>query len=92
MKNQTATIDDATTEVDWSNDNDFLILSHRSKELPKEVRARAAMACPVKDSVGVIKDESVVIVDCGATDNITGSLIITADVEEMVPIIETADG
>ena len=44
------------------------------------------------ESVKVIKDKSVAIVDCGASSTLTGSLINATDIEEKVTIIETADG
>ena len=52
------------------------------------------MAWPVSedDSVKDIKDKSVAIEDCGASSTFTCSLINASDTEEMVPIIETADG
>ena len=87
------TINDST-EIDWNNGDEFLILSKRSSELFKEVRARAAMARPVSEgeSVKVIKDKSVAIVDCRATSTLTCSLINATDIEKKVTIIETADG
>ena len=57
------TINDST-EIDWNNGDEFLILSQRSAL--KEARAQAATARPVSEdeSVKVIKDKSVAIVDC----------------------------
>ena len=49
------------------------------------------MAHPSADSVRVIRDKSVAIVDCGPSSTRTASLL-NADVEEKVIIIETADG
>jgi hypothetical protein len=40
------TINDST-EINWNNGDEFLILTKRSLELLKEARARAAMARPV---------------------------------------------
>ena len=54
--------------------------------------ARAAMARPSIESTQVIKDKSALVMDCGASQTITGSLINTKDVKEKVTIIETADG
>ena len=87
------TINDST-EIDWNNRDEYLLLSRRSTELLREGRARAAMARPVSedDSVKVIKDKSVAIVDCGASSTLTGSLINASDIEEKVKIVETADG
>ena len=87
------TINDST-EIDWNNGDELLILSQRSTRALKEARARAAMARPVSEdeSVKVIKDKSVPIVDCGASSTLTGSLINATDIEEKVTIIETADG
>ena len=87
------TINDST-EIDWNNGDEVLILSQRSTRALKEARARAAMARPVSEdeSVKVIKDKSVAIVDCGASSTLTGSLINATDIEEKVTIIETADG
>ena len=87
------TINDST-EIDWNNGDELLILSQRSTRALKEARARAAMARPVSEdeSVKVIKDKSVAIVDCGASSTLTGSLINATDIEEKVTIIETADG
>ena len=83
-------------EIDWNNGDELLILSQRSTRALKEARARAAMARPVSEdeSVKVIKDKSVAIVDCGASSTLTGSLINlnATDIEEKVTIIETADG
>ena len=52
------------------------------------------MARPVSEdeSVKVIKDKSVAIVDCRAPSTLAGSLINATDIEEKVTIIETADG
>ena len=60
----------------------------------RAVRARAAMASPVSEdeSVKIIKDKSVAIVDCGASSTLTCSLIDATDIEEKVTIIKTADG
>ena len=54
--------------------------------------ARAAMARPSIESTQVIKDKSALVMDCGASQTITSSLINTKDVKEKVTIIETADG
>ena len=88
------TINDST-EIDWDNGDQFFILPKRSSEVLKlmAVRARAAMARPVSEdeSVRVIKDKSVAIVDCGSSSALTCSLINARDIEEKVTIIETAD-
>ena len=59
MEHQETTND--STEIDWNNGDEILILSQRS--------TRAAMTRPVSEdeSVKVIKDKSVAIVDCGAS-------------------------
>ncbi len=43
-------------------------------------------------SAQVIKDKSVVVMDCGALQTITNSLINCKEVKEKVTMIETADG
>ncbi len=43
------------------------------------------------DSVRVIKDESVAIVDCGASSTLTRSLINATNAEEKVMIIEMVE-
>ena len=47
---------------------------------------------PEDESMEVIKDKSVVIVNCGASSKLTCSLIESSYIEEKVKIIETADG
>jgi hypothetical protein len=42
--------------------------------------------------IQVMKGKSVAVVDCGASQTITGSLVNCKDVMEKVTIIETADG
>ncbi len=51
------------------------------------------MACPVskEEAIKAIKDESVAIVDSGASSTFAGSLINAGDIEEKVTIFETAD-
>jgi hypothetical protein len=50
------------------------------------------MARPAEDSVKVIKDKSVAVVDCRAASALTGSLNNAMGIEEKVTIIEIADG
>ncbi len=50
------------------------------------------MARPSDPSIKVIKEKSVAVMDCGASQTITGSLINCKDVMEKVTIIETANG
>jgi hypothetical protein len=49
------------------------------------------MARPSDQSAKVIREKSVAVMDCGALQTITGSLINCKDVMEKVPIIETAN-
>ena len=44
------------------------------------------------ESARIIKDKSIAIVDCRATDMLTSSLINATNVEEKLTLIETADG
>ena len=55
-----------STEIDWNNGDQFLKLPKSSLKLLRAERARTAMARPVSEdeSVKVIKDKSVAIVDC----------------------------
>jgi hypothetical protein len=53
---------------------------------------RAAMAQLSKQSVQVIEDKSVIVMDCGASQTITSSLINCKEVKEKLTIIETVDG
>ncbi len=55
-----------STKINRNYGDEYLILSQRSTELLREGRARAAMTQQVSqdDSVKVIKDKSVAIVDC----------------------------
>ena len=87
------TINDST-EIDWNNGDQLLILPKSLSNVLRAVRARAAMASPFSEdeSVKVIKDKSVVIVDCGASFTRTCSLINATDIEEKVTILLTADG
>ena len=59
------TINDST-EIDWNNGDQFLMLPKSSSKVLRAARARTAMARPVSEdeSVKVIKDKSVAIVDC----------------------------
>ena len=91
MENET-TIDDSVPEEDCNNWDDHVILSRRSTELVRAARARVAVARAGEELTRIIKDRSVAIVDCGATDTLTSSLINATDVEEKLTIIETADG
>ena len=67
-----------------------MILSRRSTELVRA--ARAAVARAGEELTQIIKDRSVAIVDCRATDTFASSLITATDVEEKMIIIQTADG
>jgi hypothetical protein len=95
MENET-TIDNSVPvklpEEDCNNCDDYVILSRRSTELIWAARARAAVARAGEESTRIIKDRSVAIVDCGATDTLTLLQIHATDVEEKLTIIETADG
>ena len=68
MEHQETTID--YTEIDWNNEDQFLILPKSSSKVLTAVRARAAVARPVSEdeSVKVIKDKSVAIVDCATVE------------------------
>ncbi len=83
-----------STEINWNNGNEFMILSKRSTLLLLGGRAQPAMARPVfeDEAMKVIKDKSVAIVACGASFTLTGLHINASDIEETVTIIETADG
>ncbi len=67
--------------IDWNNGDEYLILSKSSTQLLREERARATMARPVseEDSVKVMKDKSVAIVDCGAWSTLTCRIITASD-------------
>ena len=60
----------------------------------REYTARAAMArsSDAGPTVTQIKDKSVVVMDCGASRTVTGSLLNTREVIEKTINIETADG
>ncbi len=51
----------------------------------------AAMARPSDQSTKVIREKSVAVMDCGASQTITCSLFNCKDVMEKVTIIETAN-
>jgi hypothetical protein len=53
---------------------------------------KAAMARPSDQSTKVIREKSVSVMDCGASQTITSSLINCKDMMEKVTIIETANG
>ena len=63
------TINDST-EIDWDNGDQFLILPKSSSNLLRAERAGAAMARSVSEDeyVKVIKDKSVAIVDCATVE------------------------
>ncbi len=88
MENETI-IEDSVSEEDCHGNNwdDRVILLRRSTELVKAARVRAAIAREREELTRFIKDRSVAIVDCGATDTSTSSLINATDVEA----IETAN-
>ncbi len=52
----------------------------------------AAMARPSDQSIKVIKEKSVAVMDCGASQTIISSLIYCKDVVEKMTIIEITDG
>jgi hypothetical protein len=54
MDNETTTIYDTVSEVDWNNLDDLFTLSLRSTELIGEGRAWAAMTRQAGDSVRII--------------------------------------
>ncbi len=58
----------------------------------KNKTERAVMARLSKQSVQVIKDKSVIVMDCGASQTITCSLINCKEVKEKKAKIETEDG
>jgi hypothetical protein len=50
------------------------------------------MARPSEQSAQAIKDKSVLVMDCGASTKITGSLLHCTEVNEKQTKITTADG
>ena len=60
----------------------------------RDYAARAAMARPSNTSpmVTQLKDKSVIVMDCGASRTVTGSLLNTREVTEKTTNIKTADG
>ena len=67
-------------------------LPERLTYLFRHETEKAAMARPSEQSTKVIREKSVAVMDCGASQTITGSLINCKDVMEKVTIIETANG
>ena len=63
----------------------FIIQDHITAE-------RAAMARPKEAEPWVIKDNSTIVMDCGASSSLTGSLLNTNEISEKMTRIETADG
>jgi hypothetical protein len=67
-------------------------IPERFASIIRDKTERAAMARPSKQYTQVIKDKSVIVLDCGALQTITNSLIDCKEVKEKVMMIETADG
>ena len=67
-------------------------LPERLTYLFRHETEKAAMARQSEQSTKVIREKSVAVMDCGASQTITGSLINCKDVMEKVTIIETANG
>jgi len=63
----------------------FIIQDHITAE-------RAAMARPADAEPLVVKDNTTIVMDCGASSSLTGSLLNTKEISEKVTRIETADG
>ena len=78
-----ATLDDQDNDIK----EDFAFIT-------REYAARAAMARPSETgpTVTQLKDKSVIVMDCGASRTMTGSLLNIRDVNEQKTNIETADG
>ncbi len=66
--------------------------SERYEDLFRLKTKTAAIARPSDQSTKVMRGKSVAVMDCGALQTITGSLINCKDVMEKVIIIETANG
>jgi hypothetical protein len=71
MGNEATTID-ILVEVDCNNVDDFLLLSLCSAELIRKEKIQAAMTSMANNSVRVIKDKSVAMVDFRASVILTG--------------------
>ena len=67
-------------------------IPERLASIIRDKTERAAMARLSKQSTQVIKDKSVIVMDCGASQTITNSLINCKEVKEKVTMIKTADG
>ena len=82
---ENATLDDQDSTMIIKEDFAFIIREHT---------ARAAMARPSDTGpmVTQLKDKSVIVMDCGASCTMTGSLLNTREVTEKTRNIETADG
>jgi hypothetical protein len=97
MEKETTTIYDTVSEEDCKEDcnnwDDYVILWRSSTRLIRAARAPAAVARAGKALAleRIIKYRSVAIMDCGATDTLTSSLINATNVERKPSIIETAD-
>jgi hypothetical protein len=80
LEKETTTIDDSVSEEDCNKWDDYMILSRYSTVLIRAAQAARAGEEPAR----IIKNRSVAIVDCGATDSdmLPSSLINATDVEE----------
>ncbi len=71
---------------------DSVIVPERFAFIFKSATERAATARPSEQSPQSITDKSAVVMDCGASQTITGSLLNSRDVIEKQTRIVTADG
>ena len=78
-----------------SDDQDStMIIKEDFSYIIREYTARAAMARPSDSGpmVTQLKDKYAIVMDCGASRTVTGSLLNTREVIEKTTNIETADG
>ena len=61
------------------------ILTLCYETLIRKEQFEAALATLAEDSVRVIKDKSVAMIDCGALSTLTGLLTVATNVEEIIP-------
>ena len=82
----------ANTENVGDDTDDTVIIPERFAYILKNETERAAMARPSGQSPQSITDKSILVMDCGASQTITGSLLNCSDVHEKTTKIVTADG
>ena len=78
-------LEDLSFEVDCNKEDDWKILSQFLEIIIRRERLEAAFASCTRDSVRVIEDKSVAMVDCGALSTLTGLLTVATNVEEIIP-------